>query len=67
MISRQLLLELRQIIKEERELVLTLEEVTDIATTLIGFTETLLKIEAKTDTKNKNENDYEKQRQVQTI
>jgi hypothetical protein len=45
MISRNLLLELKQILEEEYNLKLTLQEVTEIAVTLVSFTETLLKIE----------------------
>jgi len=46
MISRSLLLELKQILEEDYNLKLTLREVTEIASTLVGFTETLLKIES---------------------
>jgi len=46
MISRNLLLELKQILEEDYQLKLTLQEVTEIAMTLLGFTETLIKIEA---------------------
>ena len=65
--SQKLLLELKQIIEEDYGLKLTLQEVIDVAMTLIGFTETLLKIEAKTGAKNKYVNDYEKQKSVPTI
>ena len=51
MISRNLLLELKQILEEEFSLKLTLREVTDVAMSLLGYAETLLIIEAK------NEND----------
>jgi len=51
MISRNLLLELKQILEEEFSLKLTLREVTDVAMSLVGYAETLLIIEAK------NEND----------
>lgn len=61
MVSQRLLLELRQIIEEDFGLKLTLQEVTDIAVTLIGFIETLLKIEAKTKGKNKNKYETETQ------
>ncbi len=54
MISRNLLQELKQILEEEYSLKLTLREVTDIAMSLVGYAETLLKIEAK------NENDKQK-------
>ncbi|NMB56546.1 hypothetical protein GYA19_01240 [Candidatus Beckwithbacteria bacterium] len=47
MISRNLLLELKQILEEEFDLKLTLQEVTDIGAELLAFIETLLKIEAK--------------------
>lgn len=46
MISNNLLLELRQIIKEEYGLVLNLQEITELGTTLLAFVETLLKIES---------------------
>lgn len=47
MISRQLLLELKQIIEEEYGIKLTMAEVTEVAMTLVGFAETAMKIEAK--------------------
>lgn len=47
MISRQLLLELKQIIEEEYGIKLTIAEVTEVAMTLVGFAETAMKIEAK--------------------
>lgn len=47
MISRQLLLELKQIIEEEYGIKLTIDEVTEVAMTLVGFAETAMKIEAK--------------------
>jgi len=43
-ISNQLLEELRQILYEDCQLKLTLREVTEIAITLVGFFETLTKI-----------------------
>lgn len=46
MISRQLLLELKEILEEDHGLKLTLQEVTEIGTTLLAFVETLLKIES---------------------
>jgi len=46
MISRNLLLELKQILENEWGLKLTLQEVTEIGTTLLAFVETLLKIES---------------------
>jgi len=46
MISRNLLLELKQILEEEFNLKLTLQEVTEIGMSLLAFTETLLKIES---------------------
>jgi hypothetical protein len=45
MISRNLLLELKQILEEDFGLKLNLQEVTEIAITLLRFTETLIKIE----------------------
>jgi len=54
MISRNLLLELRQILEEECHLKLTLQEVTDIGTDLLAFVETLLRIETKNDYENKS-------------
>jgi len=47
MISKNLLLELKQILEEECDLKLSLQEVTEIGMTLLAFVETLLKIEAK--------------------
>lgn len=47
MISRQLLLELKQIIEEEYGIKLTLAEVTEVAVTLVSFAEAAMKIEAK--------------------
>lgn len=49
MISNNLLLELRQIIKEEYGIVLNLQEVTELGTIMLVFIETLLKIEAATE------------------
>jgi len=46
MISRNLLLELKQILEEEFNLKLTLQEVTEIGTGLLAFVETLLKVES---------------------
>ena len=47
MVSQKLLLELRQILKEDFGVELKLEEVLDIALVLIGFAEPAMKIEAK--------------------
>lgn len=47
MVSRQLLLELMQIIEQEYGIKLTLAEVMEVATTLAQFAETAMKIEAK--------------------
>jgi len=47
MVSQKLLLELKQILKEDYGVELKLEEVLDIALVLIGFAETAMKIEAK--------------------
>ena len=47
MVSQKLLLELKQIIEEDYGLRLTMEQVMEVATTLIGFAETAMKIEAK--------------------
>jgi hypothetical protein len=47
MVSQKLLLELRQILKEDYNVDLKLEEVLDIALVLIGFAETAMKIGAK--------------------
>jgi len=46
MISRQLLLELKQILEEDYKLKLTLQEITEIGTNLLAFIETLLKVES---------------------
>ena len=47
MVSQELLLELKQILKEDYGVELKLEEVLDIALVLIGFAETAMKIEAR--------------------
>jgi hypothetical protein len=47
MVSQKLLLELKQILKEDYGVELKLEEVLDVALVLIGFAETAMKIEAK--------------------
>lgn len=47
MVSRQLLLELKKVIEEDYGIKLTLAEVTEVAMTLVGFAETVMKIEAK--------------------
>ncbi|GEM_PF-1406054 len=54
MISRNLLLELKQILKEDFGLELSLQEVTEIGATLLAFVETLLKIEAVAEGGNKH-------------
>ncbi|KKQ23746.1 MAG: hypothetical protein US40_C0007G0060 [Candidatus Roizmanbacteria bacterium GW2011_GWC2_37_13] len=46
MISRNLLLELKQILEEDFHLKLSLQEVTEIGTNLLVFVETLLKVES---------------------
>lgn len=46
MISQKLLLDLRTIIQEDYGQKLEMSEVTDIAMTLVGFAETLMKVEA---------------------
>jgi len=46
MISRNLLLELRQILEEDYNLKLTFQEVTEIGTNLLTFVEILLKVES---------------------
>jgi hypothetical protein len=48
MVSHKLLLELKQIIEEDYGLKLTIDEVMEVAITLIGFAEAAMKIEAKT-------------------
>ena len=47
MISNKLLIELKQILEEDCSLSLTMQEVSEIAVTLLGFIETLIKIEVK--------------------
>lgn len=47
MISRKLLLELKQIIEQDYGITLTMAEVTEVAVTLIGFAETAMKIESE--------------------
>ncbi len=46
MISRNLLLELKQILEEDYSLKLNLQEVTEIGMNLLAFIETLLKAES---------------------
>lgn len=46
MISRNLLLELKQILEDEFNLKLTIQEVAEIGMSLLAFIETLLKIES---------------------
>ncbi|KKQ98036.1 MAG: hypothetical protein UT24_C0005G0055 [Candidatus Woesebacteria bacterium GW2011_GWB1_39_12] len=46
MISRNLLLELKQILEEDFNLKLSLEQVMEIGTILLAYVETLLKIES---------------------
>lgn len=48
MVSQKLLLELKKIIEEDYGIKLTLAEVMEVATTLVNFAETAMKIEAKT-------------------
>lgn len=47
MVSTKLLLELKQILEDEYNLKLTMAEVMEVATTLVQFAETAMKIEAK--------------------
>ncbi len=47
MISQQLLIELKEIIEQDYKLKLTMQEVLEIATALLGYVETLIKIESK--------------------
>jgi hypothetical protein len=54
MISQKLLLELKQIIQEDYGVKLAMKEVMDIATSLVGFAEITMRIEAQ------NENEKQK-------
>ena len=54
MISRNLLLELKQILEEDYHLELTLQEATEIGSDLLALVETLMKIEAKNNYENKS-------------
>ena len=47
MISQQLLIELKEIIEQDYKLKLTMQEVLEIATALLRYVETLIKIESK--------------------
>jgi len=47
MVSRKLLLELKQIIEQDYGIKLAMAEVMEVATTLVSFSETAMKIEAK--------------------
>lgn len=55
-VGNKLLAELKQILEEDYNLKLTLQEVTEIGTNLLAFTETLLKIESLS--KGGNNNDF---------
>lgn len=48
MISQSLLLELKKILEEDFHLSLTMQEVTEMGVALLGYFETLIKIESKT-------------------
>lgn len=47
MISQQLLTEIKDILEQDYNLKLTMQEVLEIATALLGYVETLMKIESK--------------------
>ena len=47
MISQQLLIELKDVLEQDWGLKLTMQEVLEIATALLGYFETLIKIETK--------------------
>lgn len=47
-IQLSLIRELKKILEEDYNLKLSMEETTEIAVTLLGFVETLIKIESKT-------------------
>ncbi len=47
MISQQLLIELKEILEQDYKLKPTMQEVLEIATALLGYFETLIKIEIK--------------------
>ncbi len=47
MISQQLLIELKEILEQDYKLKPTMQEVLEIATALLGYVETLIKIETK--------------------
>jgi len=47
MINQQLLTELKDILEQDYNLKLTMQEVLEIATALLGYVETLMKIESK--------------------
>lgn len=57
MISRNLLLELKQILEDECNLKLNLQEVTEIGVNLLAFVETLLKVESAETSKGGKQND----------
>ncbi|MCJ7793160.1 MAG: hypothetical protein MUP45_04290, partial [Candidatus Marinimicrobia bacterium] len=57
MISRNLLLELKQILEDECNLKLNLQEVTEIGVNLLAFVETLLKVESAETNKGGKQND----------
>ncbi len=48
MISKQLLTELKEILEQDCNLKPTIEEITEIGTTLLRYFETLIDIESKT-------------------
>jgi len=68
MISQPLIIELKGILKEQG-INLEIAEVTEVANTLVGYVETLMKIDQQTKIKMSKKithNDYEKQRPIKT-
>ncbi|MFH1971499.1 MAG: hypothetical protein ABIJ05_03910 [Patescibacteria group bacterium] len=47
MISNKLLIELKEILEHDYKLKLTMQEVSDIASAILGYFETLIRIETK--------------------
>ena len=59
-IQLSLIRELKTILEEDYDLNLSMEETTEIAVTLLGFVETLLKIEAKNQSRQEREVEFKR-------
>lgn len=59
MISNKLLIELKEILDHDYKLKLTMQEVLEIATALLGYVETLMRIESKINLNTKGGDNHE--------